>query len=300
MARSLRSVLLLVLTTALVHAAEEEPQPPAVGEITGAGARIRGGDGITYLVIAHSEDGQRVTVRASRFGWLAIDVPASCTVWIHKSMVARAEGSKAATVAKDKVNIRARAEAKADILGQVSQGAKLRVVDEDGDWVGIAPPPQARAWIHGKFVRKVQVPGQGAGRPGRGGSPETPEDPRPHGRGSKSGYICPRVRGEVQDARRGVQTPCPRHRGIGSGGRARGGNCSGSDWRTSSWAVGSCAIAVGTTMGMPVNGPNGPMPRSARTTRAAECRERRMCLELKSIGIPFDLPCAADYNTGYM
>jgi uncharacterized protein YgiM (DUF1202 family) len=155
MARSLRSVLLLSLIVALATAAEEAPKPPYVGEITGSGVRIRGGDGITYLVLAHSEAGQRVTVRDGRFGWLAIDVPESCTVWIHKSMVERAEGSETAIVVKDKVNIRARAEIKSDILGQVPRGTKLRVVDEDGDWIGITPPPQTRAWIHGKFVRKV-------------------------------------------------------------------------------------------------------------------------------------------------
>ncbi|NQT89490.1 SH3 domain-containing protein, partial [bacterium] len=54
-----------------------------------------------------------------------------------------------------RVNVRARAEAKADILGQVRVGAQLTVVDDDGDWIGIAPPPQARAWVHGKFIRKV-------------------------------------------------------------------------------------------------------------------------------------------------
>jgi len=156
MVRSLRTVLILfVFAAAVAKAAETPPKLPYAGEITSDGVRIRGGDGITYLILAHAESGQCVTVRGERFGWLAIDVPDSCTVWVHKSMVKKEDGAGTAKVIRDRVNIRARAEAKADILGQVPVGTELKVVDEDGDWVGVAAPPQARAWVHSKFVRKA-------------------------------------------------------------------------------------------------------------------------------------------------
>jgi uncharacterized protein YgiM (DUF1202 family) len=61
---------------------------------------------------------------------------------------------KQATLARDRVNVRARPSLKGDILGQLPKSARVKVVDEDGDWAGIAPPPQARAWVHSKFVRK--------------------------------------------------------------------------------------------------------------------------------------------------
>jgi len=137
------------------------PKPPYVGEVAADHVYVRAGDGINYTVLAVAERGARMRVTRERFGWLATPVPESCTVWVHKSLLTPEPGGKEATVARDRVNVRARAKPRADIVGQLPRGARVKVVDEDGDWCGIAPPPQASAWVHGRYMRKVaEIPPQ--------------------------------------------------------------------------------------------------------------------------------------------
>jgi uncharacterized protein YraI len=152
------AVLILLLPGALA-AGEQAPEPPYIGAITGDRVYVRGGDGINYTVLTVADEGDRVRVRGKRFEWLAIDVPAHCTVWVHKTMLDVSADGKEATLARDRVNVRARPSLKGDILGQLPQGAQVKVVDRDGEWAGIAPPSQARAWVHGKYVRKVAAAG---------------------------------------------------------------------------------------------------------------------------------------------
>jgi len=148
--------LLLCAVPCLAMAGEAEPQPPFVGEVTATHVRIRAGGNVNYTILSVAEKGQRVQVRERREGWLGIAVPEKCTVWVSKSLLTLDPDGKQATVAKDRVNIRARANATSDVVGQLLEGAKVRIVDTDGDWCGIAAPPQAMAWIDGHYVRKVE------------------------------------------------------------------------------------------------------------------------------------------------
>jgi len=155
MSRFRRCVLLALGLPLLAAAGEAVPEPPFVGEVTGTHVYIRAGDGINYTVLAVAENGQRVNVKQRRFGWLGIAVPENSTVWVHKTLVTPDAGGKEGTTAKDRVNVRARANPTADVLGQLPKGARVRVVDQDGDWYGIAAPPQVCAWIDARYVRKV-------------------------------------------------------------------------------------------------------------------------------------------------
>jgi len=135
--------------------AEPEPAVPFLGEVTGERVYIRAGDGINYMVLSVASRGDRVEVSQRRYDWLRIPVPKTCTVWVRQDMVSVEPGGKEATVVKDRVNVRGRPGLTGDVLGQVSTGAKLTVVDADGEWVGVSPPPETFAWIHKQHVRKV-------------------------------------------------------------------------------------------------------------------------------------------------
>ncbi|MFP4056670.1 MAG: SH3 domain-containing protein [Candidatus Brocadiia bacterium] len=159
MHRSASVALLAVLLAGRAPAGEEaEPKPPYPGVVTADRVYVRAGDGINYMVLAVADEGDRVRVRGRRFAWLAIDVPQSCTLWVHKTMLAPDQEGDQATVARDRVNVRARPQREADIVGQLPQGARVSLVDEDGNWAGIAPPPQARAWVHSRYVEKTSEP----------------------------------------------------------------------------------------------------------------------------------------------
>ena len=134
---------------------EAEPQPPYLGEVTGERVYIRAGDGVNYTVLGVAQRGDQVEVKERRFDWLRVSVPEKCTLWVFKDLLSPDAEEKQATVAKDNVNVRARPTLKGDIMGQLEKGSTVAIVDKDGDWVGIAPPPAASAWVHKEFVKKV-------------------------------------------------------------------------------------------------------------------------------------------------
>lgn len=128
---------------------------PYNGEVTGTRVYVRAGDGINYTILTVAGPHDRVRVKTRRFDWLGIDVPRTCTVWVHKGMLSAQPDGKTATVTRDRVNVRARALATSNVMGQLPEGATVAIVDTDGEWVGIEPPPQATAWVHHKYVRKT-------------------------------------------------------------------------------------------------------------------------------------------------
>jgi len=136
-------------------APQTAPKPPFLGEVTGERVYIRAGDGINYTVLSVAGRGDQVEVKEKRYEWYGIPVPKTCTVWVRKDMLALEGDGKQATVIKDRVNVRARPGLTSDVLGQLEKSSGLTVVDTDGDWVGVAPPAMAMAWIHGQHVRKV-------------------------------------------------------------------------------------------------------------------------------------------------
>ena len=164
-------------------AGEQPPEPavPFTGEVTGERVYVRAGDGINYTVLSVAGRGDRVEVSQRRYDWLRIPVPKSCTVWVRKDMLGVDADGKQATVTKDRVNLRARPGVASDVLGQASKGEQVKVVDGDGEWVGVAPPADAWAWIHKQHVRKV---GEAAVAPPPG--KETPPKVAPLASGAAS------------------------------------------------------------------------------------------------------------------
>ena len=137
------------------------PKPPFAGEVTGERVYVRAGDGVNYTVLTVADRGMRVDVRGRRFEWLRIAVPANCTLWVHKDLLTPDAEGKTATVAKDRVNMRARSSLKTDVVGQLARGEQVSLRDSDGDWLGIAPTASASAWVHGRFVAKAAAAEEG-------------------------------------------------------------------------------------------------------------------------------------------
>ena len=62
-----------------------------------------------------------------------------------------------ATVTKDKVNVRARADKNAEVVTQLSKGESVEVLDRKGDWLHIALPVTAKCYVAGKFIKDGAV-----------------------------------------------------------------------------------------------------------------------------------------------
>jgi SH3-like domain-containing protein len=60
-------------------------------------------------------------------------------------------------VTGDRVNLRARPEADAEVVGQVDTGSRLTARSLQGDWVEVAAPDTVDGWVHREFVEEGTV-----------------------------------------------------------------------------------------------------------------------------------------------
>lgn len=71
-------------------------------------------------------------------------------VWVMTAGLVLA--SQEAGVVGDRVNLRARPLEDAEVLGQVNQGARLTVLNVEGDWAEVQAPTNVGVWIKNGFV----------------------------------------------------------------------------------------------------------------------------------------------------
>lgn len=62
-----------------------------------------------------------------------------------------------ARVKGERVNLRGRADANGEVVGQATAGQELKVLQPGDLWVAVAPPDGIRCWIHKDFVQEGKV-----------------------------------------------------------------------------------------------------------------------------------------------
>lgn len=59
----------------------------------------------------------------------------------------------------DNVNLRVRPDSGTEVVAQARKGQSLEVVRNEGDWMGVLAPTNARVWVKSQFLRKGVVAG---------------------------------------------------------------------------------------------------------------------------------------------
>lgn len=154
-------LVILVLTATMPHAWAAQGDAPAFdrysARVTGNRVHVRGGPGENFSSLTQLDVDDTVWVVGVKGLWAQIEVPGGCFVYVSRSLVTVA-GEKG-SVNADRVNLRARPEPKADVLGQVNTGDEVEIVETRGKWLGLRPPTAARAWI---LARYLEPPPPGA------------------------------------------------------------------------------------------------------------------------------------------
>ncbi|GMV79551.1 MAG: hypothetical protein AMXMBFR7_07350 [Planctomycetota bacterium] len=135
--------------------AVREPFPePMWGQVSAGQVNVRTGPSTDYGILVTLSGGDYIHAYARQGAWLEIDWPEASPAWISKAFV-----DTDGTVTGDRVRIRARGTLQAPVLREAQRGERVRVLGEAGDWLKIAPPESARAYIHAKYtVLGVQGP----------------------------------------------------------------------------------------------------------------------------------------------
>jgi uncharacterized protein YgiM (DUF1202 family) len=142
---------MLLMVTGMASAAE----PYGWGIMMGDDVYVRSGAGKNFRDMCMLKKGAEVKVWdvSADEQWLRIEAPPEGDVYIFARYVS-VQGNLG-TLTGDKVRIRVRPELTAEVVNQVSKGARLTVKGRQGDWLKIAPPKDSVAWISAKFVKRM-------------------------------------------------------------------------------------------------------------------------------------------------
>ncbi|MDD5556810.1 MAG: SH3 domain-containing protein [bacterium] len=154
---------------------------PCAGEVVADRANVRAGRSLNYEIVATLERGERVTVTGLEGGWFGIVPPADVPLWVASRYVA--DGA----VICGRLNVRAKPALKANVVGALSRGDRVEVVEEGVDWTRIRAPSSAACWVSAELIElhpRETAPGKPAAageeeRPGPPASPPAERRPPP-------------------------------------------------------------------------------------------------------------------------
>jgi SH3-like domain-containing protein len=164
-------------------ARESAPRP---GRIQGGRVNIRSGPSTNYEIVTTVNEGTPLQVVARAGEWLKIRYPADQSAWIPAANIQGEVPSVipgtgvVRTVSENATRVRVRPWVRSTVVGEVNEGTTVRIKDIRGQWLKIAPPPTARAWVFGKYVRfegdvtEVEAPAQPAGEAAGAAAPASP------------------------------------------------------------------------------------------------------------------------------
>ncbi len=139
---TLAILLLSLFIVSPAHAAD-----PVTAKVTGQHVNLRAKPEATSEVVAQVSEGDMLAVKSIQAEWVEIVPPESVELWVHQDFVA--DGKSAAS----KLNVRAGPGVNYNVVGNLAKGAALTVKGTFGEWVRIAPFPEASLWVSKDFVR---------------------------------------------------------------------------------------------------------------------------------------------------
>lgn len=119
---------------------------PFLGRMKGKNINVRGGNNLNFEVLTQLQDQEPVIVLGESSGWYQIDPPAAAYLWINKSYV------KDGILTADAVNVRCSPTLAGTLNCQLAKNDMVEVISEEGEWLKIKPPAQAKAWVSMDFV----------------------------------------------------------------------------------------------------------------------------------------------------
>ena len=80
-----------------------------------------------------------------------------CSMWLFLAGLGFGQVEAKVKVVGQRVNLRAKADMQAEVVGQIADGEFLNARSFQGDWVEVAPPGNVELWVHREFIKDNQV-----------------------------------------------------------------------------------------------------------------------------------------------
>jgi SH3-like domain-containing protein len=124
---------------------------PFQGEVARGPVNVRAGANANFEVVDKLTQGETVVVLGRSYEWYKVQLPPTATAYVRADYITFQ--GQIGQVTGNKVNVRAKPNSSASVLGQVTQGDVVRLLQKTDDWWQIEPPAKTIGWVHGDFVR---------------------------------------------------------------------------------------------------------------------------------------------------
>ena len=129
---------------------------PWLATVDGSSVNLRTGPSTNHHAFTRLTKEVSVIAMGGSGDWVEIVIPSDIPIWIHGDFVESMDSDKLQVRGKS-VRLRAQSNTKYTPLGMTEQGQVLRSTgkrSDDGKWVQIFAPLNARGWIHGDYIRR--------------------------------------------------------------------------------------------------------------------------------------------------
>ncbi len=120
--------------------------------VTSDGVNIRCGPGTSFEIVCQADEGDLVSVRRQTEEWSEIAPPADAKLWVYAELI------EDDTVIASRVQIRSGPGISYRPAGKLDKGARVSIEETVGEWVRIAPPPEASVWINSEYLVSPDQP----------------------------------------------------------------------------------------------------------------------------------------------
>ncbi len=134
---------------------------------------VRCGPGTRFEIVCQADEGDLVTVRRSTEEWSEIAPPAAAKLWVYAELI------EDSTVIASRVQIRSGPGISYRPAGKLDRGYEVSIEETAGDWVRIAPPPEASVWISSQYLESPDAPVKSAPVPTTPAKPAPPPPAKP-------------------------------------------------------------------------------------------------------------------------
>ncbi|MBF0521567.1 MAG: SH3 domain-containing protein [Candidatus Omnitrophica bacterium] len=107
---------------------------------------VRAGENVNFEKLCQISPTDKVLVVGKNYAWYKIELPTSCPIYISKKYIRECDAHLGEVLAKD-VNLRAKPNINASVLGRVTLGDKIYILEESADWYKIEPTQKTYGWV---------------------------------------------------------------------------------------------------------------------------------------------------------
>ncbi len=125
---------------------------PFVAQITADNVNVRSGQSANFDSLGLLSKGDKLVVLAKKYSWYKVQLPPNFKLYLSEQFVFLRPDGKA-DILGNRINVRARGNATATVMTQVSKGDVIEVIDKKDGWYAIKPVDGVYGWVNDSFLK---------------------------------------------------------------------------------------------------------------------------------------------------